>query len=292
MARRRAIEADEFFETANRLQAEGKDVTAMTMLDALGGGSLRTIYKHLEIWHEGRPAPVITAPEEIPPVVQAAFANSWRLATQEAGRAVTAVKEKAAEEVGAALKQFQDALEAMDKLEKESEADAQQIDSLKERVAELEAALQKSQTDGAASAATVEQLRHQVKSQESELERLHSEMDKDRTVRQQEIERITAASEAAQTKAEQQIESLKNALSEAQNKAQQLEKESGEAQSKRDETQRQLEKVEEASQKDRTERDAAIKEAAELRGLSEGLKTQNAELLSRFGRNDKQNRKG
>jgi uncharacterized coiled-coil DUF342 family protein len=76
---------------------------------------------------------------------------------------------------------------------------------------------------------------------------------------------------------------LKNALLEVQNKAQQLEKENGDAHNKRDETQRQLEKVEEASKTDRAERDAAIKEAAELRGLSEGVKTQNAELLSRFG---------
>lgn len=59
------------------------------------------------------------------------------------------------------------------------------------------------------------------------------------------------------------------------------------AHSRRDETQRQFEKAEEASKKDRAERDAAIKEVSELRGLSEGLKTQNAELLSRFGRDDK-----
>lgn len=287
MARRRAIEADELFETANRLQADGKEVTAVALLDALGGGSLRTIYKLLEDWQQRRPTLVITAPEEIPAGVQSAFGNAWRLATQEAGRAVIAAKEKAAEEVDAALKQFQGALDAIGKLEAESEADAQQIDSFKERVAELEAALQKSQTDGAAFKATGEQLQHQVKSQEAELERLHGEIDKERTTRQQEIQRITAASEAAQIKAEQQIESLKNELSEAQSKAQQLEKEKADALSRRDETLRQFEKAEEASKKDRAERDAAIKEASELRGLSEGLKTQNTELLSRFGRDDK-----
>jgi hypothetical protein len=59
------------------------------------------------------------------------------------------------------------------------------------------------------------------------------------------------------------------------------------AQSAREEAQRQLDKVEDASKKDRAERDAAIKEAAELRGLSEGLKAQNAELISRFSGNEK-----
>ncbi|MBU6455437.1 MAG: DNA-binding protein [Cyanobacteria bacterium REEB67] len=293
MARRRAIEADELFETANRLQAEGKEVTAVALLDALGGGSLRTIYKHLEVWQQRRPAVVITTPEEIPGQVQASFANAWRLASQEAARAVQAVKEKAAEEVQAAQAQFQGALDEIGKLEAESEADAQQIDSLKQRVAELESALQKSQNDGAAYKATVEQLRHQVKSQEAELERLHGEIDKERTTRQQEIQRITAASEAAQGKAEQQIESLKKTISEEQSKSQQLEKEKADAHTRRDETQRQLEKVEEASKADRAERDAAIKDAAELRGLSEGLKAQNAELLSRIGRDDKdKSRKG
>lgn len=281
MARRRAIEADELFETANRLQADGKEVSATALLDALGGGSLRTIYKLLEAWQQRRPAVVITATDEIPPSVQAAFASAWRQAAQEAGREVLAVKEKAAEEVAAAVKQFQDALDVIDNLEKESEADAQQIDSLKERVAELEAALQKSQTESAAFRATGEQLRQQVKSQEVELERLHGDIDKERTNRQQEIQRISAAAEAAQAKAAEQIESLSRTVAEVQANAQKLENEKGEAQ-------RQLEKMEAASKTDREERDAAKTEASELRGLSDALKTQNAELLSKLGLNDKQ----
>lgn len=292
MARRRAIEADELFETANRLQAEGKEVTATALLDALGGGSLRTIYKLLEAWQQRRPAVVITSTDEIPPSVQVAFASAWRLAAQEAGREVLAVKEKAAEEVEAAVKQFQGALDAIDNLEKESEADAQQIDSLKERVAELEAALQKSQNDGAAYKATIEQLRHQVRSLEVEQERLHAEIDKERAAGQKEIQRLTSAAEAAQEKALQQIEGLKNTVAEAQAAAQLLEKEKGEARSKRDELQRQYEKAEASSKVDRSERDAAIKEASELRGLSEALKTQNTELLSKLGRDGKSDRKG
>lgn len=291
MARRRAIEADELFETANRLQAEGKEVSATALLDALGGGSLRTIYKLLEAWQQRRPAVVMTATDEIPPSVQAAFASAWRLAAQEAGREVLAVKEKAAEEVEAAVKQFQDALDAIDNLEKESEADAQQIDSLKERVAGLEAALQKSQTESAAYRATGEQLQQQVKSQEAELERLHGDIDKERANRQQEIQRLNSAAEAAQEKASREIEGLKNTVAEVQTTVQLLEKEKGEAHSKRDELQRHLEKVEEASKADRSERDAAIKEASELRGLSEALKTQNTELLSKLGRDGKPDRK-
>jgi thioesterase domain-containing protein len=125
MARRQAIEPEELFETANRMRAEGKEVTAMALLDALGGGSLSTIYKHLEVWQATRPAEVVIKPEEIPAAVQASFAAAWRLAAQEAKREVTEVKEKAKEEVAAALRQFHGALEAIAKIEKDREADAE-----------------------------------------------------------------------------------------------------------------------------------------------------------------------
>jgi hypothetical protein len=80
MARRPAIEAEELFDAANRLQSEGKEVTAVALLDALGGGSLRTIYRHLEAWQRNRPTLINTAVVEIPAAVQAAFAAAWRVA--------------------------------------------------------------------------------------------------------------------------------------------------------------------------------------------------------------------
>lgn len=291
MARRRAIEPDELFETANRLLAEGKDVTATALLDALGGGSLRTIYKHLETWQQNRPTKIETVSEEMPPGVQVAFANAWRSATQEAARAIAAVKEKAAEEVAAAQKQFQDALENIGKLEQENDADAQEIENLKSKVAELEDSLRKSQTETATAKATAEQLRHQVKSQEAELERSHADLDKERAARQQEVDRINAGATAAQDKAAKEIDALKKHVEEAQKTIQQLGKEKGEALAKSEETQRALEKSEQSSASDRKERDAAMKESAELRGQTDALKAQNADLLARLGGNDKQNRK-
>jgi len=87
-----------------------------------------------------------------------------------------------------------------------------------------------------------------------------------------------------------QVKSQEASIDRLHAAVQQLEKEKADAHSRREEAQRQLEKVEEASKTDRAERDAAIKDAAELRGLSEGLKAQNAELLSRLGRDDKPDR--
>jgi chromosome segregation ATPase len=175
MTRRRAIEADELFETANRMQAEGKEVTAIGLLDALGGGSLRTIYKHLESWQQMKPLEVKIEASEIPPGVQMAFANAWRLAAQEAGREVQAVKEKAAEEISAALRQFHGALEAIGKLEAESEIEAQESETLKVKLAEAEALAHSAQSEGAGYKATAEQLQSLIEKQDKELERLRLE---------------------------------------------------------------------------------------------------------------------
>jgi len=111
MARRTGLDRDEVFETANRLVTEGKPVTANSLLEALGGGSFTTIYKHLAAWQAERPAATSTASGEIPVAVQNAFASTWKVAAQEAAREVEAAKAKAAEEVQAAQNQFAGALQ-------------------------------------------------------------------------------------------------------------------------------------------------------------------------------------
>jgi DNA repair exonuclease SbcCD ATPase subunit len=283
---------EKVFEVADSMAAEGKEVTALSLLSKLGGGGLTTIYRHMYAWRDQRqgeasPATAQTVPEPVQAAFASALGTVWRVAESVAGKEVVEAKEKAAEKVADANKKVEELLQIIEQMEEQAKADTAKIESLSVRVAELEAALQQSQNDASAYKATVDQLANQVRSLEVEQERLHGEIDKERTARQQEIQRITQAAEAEQQKAAQQIESLKAELSEAQGKAQQLAKEKDEAQSRRDETQRQLEKAEEASKADRVERDAAIKEAAQLRGLSEGLKTQNGELLSRIGRDDK-----
>lgn len=224
MARRRAIEADELFETANRLQAEGKDVTATALLDALGGGSLRTIYKLLEVWEEKRPPVINTASTEIPADVMAGFSNTWRLVTMAADRSIQAAKDKAAEDVDAALQKFQVALDAADKLEAENEALAQQVEELKAKLAESEAAAHSAQAEAAGHKAAAEQLERLVAKAEHDLERVRREAD-------------------------------------------------------------------EASKAERAERDAAIREAAELKGMATTLQTQNDQLMARLGDNKHEKRR-
>ncbi len=164
MARNIPIDRDEVIETANRLEAEGKEVTALTMLSALGRGSLTTIYKHLDAWRETKPvrSPVVQA--EQPEPVKTAFATAWRVAAEEAARETTVIREKAAEEVKGALRQFHGALEALAKVEADREADAEAMEGLHGIIAEQKAQIGKLEAEVAAANARADELRDQLKS--------------------------------------------------------------------------------------------------------------------------------
>lgn len=149
--RRPAIDREELFQAANDLVADGKRVTATALLDALGGGSLRTIYKYLEEWKAGQAQePSNNGQTELPDAVLAAFKATWRTATAEAERATAAVREQAAEEVKAAEAKFTDALEAIERLETRADQDTQKIEGLTARIADLEASLRNAETEKAA----------------------------------------------------------------------------------------------------------------------------------------------
>lgn len=168
MARGPVIQEDELFEVANRLESEGKEVTALALLEALGRGSLTTIYKHLEVWKTAKPAKVQLSNNEMPDRVKSAFMVAWREASQEAGLAVEEVREKAKEEVSAALRQFHGALEAIAKLEKEKEAQDEAIEGLQKQLAEAKAEASKAEAEGAAEKARADELREQLKSQQQD----------------------------------------------------------------------------------------------------------------------------
>lgn len=166
---RQAIDQDEFNETAERLKAEGKKVSAVSMRQALGGGSYDTIYKYLEIWESRRPAAVIKVePQVIPTSVQTGFANAWRLATEEAAAEIQAIKEKCAEEVNGALAQFHGALEAIAQIENERKAEAEAMEGLHKLIAELRAEVAKTESEAAAEKARADELREQLKAQQQD----------------------------------------------------------------------------------------------------------------------------
>lgn len=194
MGRGAVIDRDELFETANRLEAEGKDVTALSLHKALGRGSLTTVYKYFEEWKSTRPAKVAVGNNEMPDLAKAAFAAAWKAAAEVAARETEAVKEKAAQEAKEANEQFRGALEVIEQLEKERDDNAAEIASLKEQIAELQGRLNKEATERAAEKAAADELRKKLNEQQAELERLHKGNERERA------ERDAAVREAAELK--------------------------------------------------------------------------------------------
>jgi hypothetical protein len=87
MTRGVAVDREELFEAADRLQAQGKQVTALALLEELGRGSLTTIYRHLEVWKKRKVKQAATEGEqEIPASVQSAFWHMWRVALEQASK--------------------------------------------------------------------------------------------------------------------------------------------------------------------------------------------------------------
>ncbi|HEY9758813.1 MAG TPA: DNA-binding protein [Oculatellaceae cyanobacterium] len=289
--RRPIIDRDEFWSVADRLAAEGKEITALSMLSALGGGSFTTIYRYLGDWLASQPKATADNKGEIPDVVQNAFASAWRVAALEAAREIAAAKDKAAAEVQAAQKQFQEAIQAIERLESDAETDTARIADLEKKVQDLEAALQKMGNENAALGATAEQLRHQVKSQDIELARVHKESESSRHEHQQEIERLNNKQAAAQDKANSEIQSLRERLSDNQKQLEQVNRKLQEVETQISGAEARATKAEEKAAQSDKDRELAITEAATLKGQATTLKSQNDELLSRLTDRDKKEKR-
>jgi predicted nucleic acid-binding Zn-ribbon protein len=288
--------AEQVHEAADGLVAEGKTVTALTLLARLGGGSLTTIYKHLITWRDAKkqdPTPAMA--QAVPEPVQAAFATAlgraWAAAAGEAAKEITATKEKAAEEVQTANLQFEEAMQAIERMEEQADTDTAKIESLSARVAELEVALHKSENEKAALNATTEQLRQRVKSQEAELERVHKESDSERRRQQEELDKTRTAAAAAQETAAKQIADLKQSLSDTQRQGERAERDRDDARAQKEKTDQQLQQLDQEIQAARKEKEAAGQEAAQARGQIEALKEQNSELMAKLAERGKQGTK-
>ena len=194
MVRGAAIERDELFETANRLEAEGKDVTALSLHKALGRGSLSTVYKYFEEWKSTRPTKAAVSNSEMPDTAKTAFSTAWRVSLKEATLETEAIKEKAAKEVEEAKSEFRGALEVIEQLEKERDESAVEIESLRDEISKLQGLLSKEAAERAAEKSAGDELRQRVQEQQAELERLHKENERER------LERDSAMNEAAELK--------------------------------------------------------------------------------------------
>ena len=282
MGRKALFTQEQVFETADKLAESGKEVSAKNLLAALGGGSLTKIYQHLAAWQECRPVIAsVQSSLDIPEAVQNAFANTWRVAVTEATKEIIAAREKAGEEVRAAHKKFHDALELVERLENEAEADADQIECITAKLTQLEATLHKQESELAVERTRTAQLRESAMSQNAELQRLRSERD---TVAS-EVGQLRGKNDALREQAlvdATQIETLTGKLSELESALHRLGSELAVERTRTAQMQDSAKSHEMELERLRAERNAAADEAALLRGHNEALKEQTGYLLNRL----------
>ena len=276
------VDRQELFQAAKDLAAEGKPVTALTLLEALGDGSLRTIYKYLAEWEAKQAEADPAAISKVPEAVQNAFASTWLAAVAEAAKDVAAEKEKACEEVSQAQKKFEEALDGIQKLEAQGGEDAALIEQLKAQVLQLQEALTHAGNENAGLAATAEQLKQQVSSQQTELDCLHKELEQQRKQHQEQLDRMTRDYAKLQERTSSQIEHLQEQVTSLQKKSEQMENDRELVKIQLEQTTERMKAAEESREHANKERDAAMKEAAELKGQAQALKTQNTELMSKL----------
>jgi DNA repair exonuclease SbcCD ATPase subunit len=179
MGRKAMHTQEQVFNAADQLVAAGQEVTPSTLRAALGGGSLTTIYKHLEAWQGMHKEIPKVAAIAMPEVVERSFMAAWQAASAEAGKEIAAIKEKTDAEVKAATLRFDEALANISQLETEAEADAIKIEALESQLATSQAELIRVNTDAATQdakwSATCGQLEQQLGGQQTELHDLRKE---------------------------------------------------------------------------------------------------------------------
>jgi chromosome segregation ATPase len=189
MGRKQMHTQEEVFEVADRLAASGQEVTATLLRDELGGGSLTTIYRHLDAWSTSKKSapPVVM---EQPESVKAAFVAIWQAVTNEAAKEIAAVRQKADADVKLATKLRDEAVTAIGQLEAEAESDAAKIEALEQRIVEQLDALSAAAVEAAALRAGSEQMTQQIEAQTAELERVHAEHEAARQAHASELARV------------------------------------------------------------------------------------------------------
>lgn len=180
MGRKAMHTQEQVFEAADRLAATGREVTAASLREYLGGGSLTTIYKHHEAWAAARAAQAAPVIIEMPEAVKAAFAQCWNIAAGEAGKEIASIREKADAEVKAAKRRLDEAVAAIAQLEAENESETVRVEELQRQLTETRDAANVAATDAAARdaalTATAEQLREQLSTLKDELRHAHDEV--------------------------------------------------------------------------------------------------------------------
>lgn len=93
MGRRALFSETEVLAKAEEMAAQGKDVSAISLLRELGGGSLSTMQKHAEKWQAGQERRGAPATTEMPEAIRGLFDAAWKAMEAEASKKTSRFQE-------------------------------------------------------------------------------------------------------------------------------------------------------------------------------------------------------
>ncbi len=283
------ITPEKIIEAAERLAAEGKNPTQVTVREALGGGSFATIGPVLKAWKDGqkedRALTEIQVPEAITERLEALQGAVWQAAVDEADRRLMAEREALHQAQEQAAAEVREHLDSIATLEAEAGDYQRKIEALEETANSLDADRHNALTELAQVKGQAENDRHSAaeamiketerrEAAEARAERaeaLHREALEQSRADLAEIKQEAAAQvKAAEKQAQEQTKRAEKAEKEAQQRG------AGEqaCQSRLEAAQRELEQMKERMAKLENRADTAIQEAAELRGEIKAIKEQ------------------
>lgn len=187
---------EQVFEAADKLVANGQEVTPNALRALLDRGSYSTFVKHIDAWQMARQVAPVPVMLDMPGSVKAAFAQCWQAAASEAGKEIAAIRDQAEADITAAKRRLDDAITAIEQLEGEAEVDGARFEIAEASLARERAAAQLAATEAAARtaalSATTDQMRQQIAAQQAEQARTHVADEATRRQHAAEITRLTA----------------------------------------------------------------------------------------------------
>ncbi|HEY9758777.1 MAG TPA: DNA-binding protein [Oculatellaceae cyanobacterium] len=279
MGRKAFFTRDEVFQAAEALAAQSEDVTVRALHAYLGGGSFSSIMKHFTEWKATHATAVDAPKTEMPPSIASAFDAVWRTAMGQAVKELTAEREKAAKEVKDADMRVQETLAAVEELENSNNELTEKLEEVSRKLETTESKLTQALNEKSALSAVNVELKERLEKLQKNFEHLqitHEDMQRKHgeelagQAKQHADEAGRLKVELA--KAEAARDSAREEVTKNQERVITEAKDAKEA----------MAKLEAKLESTNADKEAAIKEAAQLKGLADGFKSQNEQLLARL----------
>lgn len=279
MGRKAFFTRDQVYEAADALAAQAEDVTIRSLHAYLGGGSFSSVMKHFTDWKAAR-ATVVDAPKtDMPASISGAFDGVWRTAMGLAVKELTSEREKAAQEVKDADMRVQETLAAVEELENSNNELTEQLEELSAKLSTVDSKLTQTLNEKSALSAVNAELKAQAEKLQKSLEHLQ--------ITHEDLQRKHAEELSAQAKHRaDEVSSLKVEIAKLEaardNAREEVTKNQERVITEAREAKEAIAKLEAKLEGANSEKDAAIKEAAQYKGLVDGLKSQNEQLLEKL----------